>query len=312
MRVDAKVPGALKGNYVAALAAPIVALVALGAGGCGKQGAPPPPRQASLADAVRPAFLSEALRKLGGAHYHATLKYLVGRPGAVPQAITTTTDVWLDRTGNWRLREGNDRDGGREVVLYGRELAVALRYGRMIRRVAEEPEPTRLLEEGLGAPWAAYELCAARLESAVGPVEGGHAHGYTLALGTGAAAPAARLPLAGLRAWRGAAVVDTLSGRAVVDDASGALVGFDLTAAFEAKGESGPEQGTVEVHAAVTDAGATPSIERPPAEELSLRQRTVPEARELLQGLAQPERRVTGAPSLAGSGPTGNKTKGHK
>ena len=29
---------------------------------------------------------------------------------------------------------------------YGRELAVALRYGKMIRRIAEEPEPSRMLE----------------------------------------------------------------------------------------------------------------------------------------------------------------------
>src|SRR5205814_10500690 len=118
-------------------------------------------------------------------------------------------------------------------------------YGRMIRRVAEEPEPSRLLEEGLGAPFAAYELCAARLEAAgAGPVAGG-ATGYALALGTGAVTPKPRLPFAGPRAWRGAAVIDALSGRAVVDDASGALLAFDLTATFEAKGESGPEQGTV-------------------------------------------------------------------
>jgi len=318
MRVDAKVAGALKGNYVAALAAPIVALAALVAcgplvAGCGRHGAAPPPKQAVLADAVSPAFLSEALRKLGGGHYHATTKYVVGKRGAAPQTITTTTDVWLDHTGNWRLREENDRDGGREVVLTGRELSVALRYGRMIRRVAEEPEPTRLLEEGLGGPWAAYELCASRLEATpAGSAEGGSAHGYTLALGTPASTPKPRLPLAGLRAWRGAATIDTLSGRAVVDDASGALVGFVLTATFEAKGESGAEQGTVEVHAAISDRGATPPIERPAAEELSLRQRTVPEARELLQGLAQPERRAAGAASPAGSGPTGGKAKGHK
>ena len=46
------------------------------------------------------------------------------------------------------------------VVLYGRELSVALRYGRMIRRVAEEPEPRRLLEQGLGGPGAVFDLSA--------------------------------------------------------------------------------------------------------------------------------------------------------
>ena len=88
----------------------------------------------------------------------------VGRAGGAPLAVTTTTDVWLDRTGNYRLREENDHDGGREVILTGRELAVALRYGKMIRRVAEEPEPSRMLEEGLGAPWAAFELAAPRVQ----------------------------------------------------------------------------------------------------------------------------------------------------
>ncbi|HEY6475915.1 MAG TPA: hypothetical protein VI456_04990 [Polyangia bacterium] len=290
----------MKGNYVAALA---VSFVALGAGGCGRHGAPPPrARQAALADAVRPDFLAAALRKLGGAHYHATLKYGLGRAGVAPRAITTTTDVWLDRAGNWRLREENDRDGGREVVLHGRELSVALRYGRMIRRVAEEPEPSRLLEEGLGAPWAAYELCASRLQAdAAAPGEAGRAADYTLALGTGTAvvAPVRALPLTGLRAWRGAAAIETLSGRASIDGATGALLSFDLTTTFTARGESGPEQGTVEVHATLSEVGATPAIEKPAAEELSLRQRTVPEARELLRGLADPERQV---PARAASG----------
>ena len=176
----------------------------------------------------------------------------------------------------------------------------------------KEPEPSRLLEEGLGAPFAAYELCAGRLEATgAGPVAG-HATSYALYVGSGVSTPKPRLPFAGLRAWRGTAAIDTLSGRAIVDDASGALLGFDVTATFQAKADSGPEQGTVEVHAAVSDAGATPAIERPAAEELSLRQRTVPEARELLQGLAQPERHAPGAPAPAGNGATAGKAKGRK
>src|SRR6185312_188307 len=63
MRVDAKVPGALKGNYVVAVA---VSLVALGAGACGKRAGKPEAQPAALGDAVRPAFLAGALRKLGG------------------------------------------------------------------------------------------------------------------------------------------------------------------------------------------------------------------------------------------------------
>ncbi len=289
----------MRGNYVAALA---VSLVTLGAGACGRHaGKPEAPQLAALGDAVRPAFFAEALRKLGGGHYHATLRYSVGRAGSAPLAITTTTDVWLDRAGNYRLREENDRDGGREVILSGRELAVALRYGKMIRRVAEEPEPSRMLEEGLGGPWAAFELSAPRMhveKTGDDLVGGARATSYTLSLGDGSAVkpPAPALPLAGLRAWRGTATIDRLSGRAVVDDATGALLAVDLTATFQARGETGPEEGAVEVHASLAEVASTPAIERPAADELSLRQRTVPEAHALLRGLAEPDRRGPSAP----------------
>jgi hypothetical protein len=291
MRLDAKVPGALKGNYVVAV---VVSIVALGA--CGRRAQGPEPRLTPLPEAVRPAFLAEAARKLGGAHYHATLRYAVGRAGATPLAVTTTTDVWLDRAGNYRLRDENDRDGGREVVLTGRELAVALRYGKMIRRVAEEPEPSQLLAEGLGAPAAAFELCApqAHIEKSRAEHEVGPAYtAYELSLGEATKSAAPALPLVGLRAWRGNVALDKLTGRAVVDDATGALVAFELTAAWGVKGPNGEgaaEQGTVEVHAALTEVGATAAIERPAADELVLRQRTVPEARELLRGLAEERR----------------------
>ena len=131
--------------------------VAVAAGGCKRdrnQGTVPAQKVTVLADALRPDAFAAALKRIGGAHFHATARFTVGPSGGTPNTVTTTTDVWVDRTGNYRFREQNDRDGGREVVLYGRELAVALRYGKMIRRVAEEPEPSRLLEEALGAPFA--------------------------------------------------------------------------------------------------------------------------------------------------------------
>jgi hypothetical protein len=297
MALDAKVPGALRGNYVAALA---VLFISVAGGACGSRRPQEAPRTVTPGQAVRPPFFAGALRKLGGAHYHATLRESAGRPGAAPLAVTTTTDVWLDRTGNYRLREENDRDGGREVILTGRELAVALRYGRMIRRVAEEPEPSRMLEEGLGGPWAAFELAAPRMhgEKELEMTGGPSATSYTLSLGDGSAGkpPAPTLPLAGLRAWRSNATIETLSGRLLVDDATGALLAADLKSTFQARGDAGPEQGTIEVHASVTEAGSTAAIERPAAEELSLRQRTVPEAHALLRGLAAPEHRGPSAP----------------
>jgi hypothetical protein len=293
MPVDAKVGGALrgnnKGNNVAAL---FLLAGAVGVGACRRSQVEPAAarRSAALSEAIQPAFLARALRQVGGAHFHGVTRFSAGRPNASPVAVATTTDVWADRVGNYRLHEENDRDGGRDVVLYGRELSVALRYGKMIRRVAEEPEPSRLLAEALGGPVAAFELVApqARITPAgTESIGGSKASVFLLALGDGAAqeAPAS---FSGLRSWRGTVSVDALTGRMVIDDATGALVRADLTATFRASGDAGPERGSVEVHTVLADVASTPAIERPVAEELVLRQRIVPEARELLRGLAEP------------------------
>ncbi|HVT06843.1 MAG TPA: hypothetical protein VHO67_05280 [Polyangia bacterium] len=265
-------------------------LLLLVAAGCHARQPDTGPHRVALAEAVKPAVMAAGLRHLGGAHYHATLRMSAGRPGAAPVTVTTITDVWLDRAGNYKVHEDNDRDGGRDVVLYGRELAVALRYGKMIRRVAEEPEPTRLLEQALGGPWAAFEVAGPRLRvDDAGPelVGGAAATRYALGLGDGRSTGAAP-HVYGLRAWRAGLTVGSLAGRAVIDDATGALMAIDLTVGFQSKTEAGEEAGTIEVHTALSDVASTPAVERPPAEELVLRQRTVPEARELLRGLAEP------------------------
>jgi hypothetical protein len=272
-------------------------------------------RTATVAEALRPAFLAGALRHLGGAHFQGTVRFVAGPQGAgAPEdAVTTTTDVWLDRQGNYRLREVNDRDGGREVVLTGRELAVALRYGKMIRRIAEEPEPTRLLEEALGGPWAAWELVApaaavARASTAL--VGGTKATEYsvTKAAAGRASRPAAgegKRPFTGLRSWRGTVSVGSLAGNVVIDDATGAVLESDFSATLAMKQEGKPLQGSVEVHTLLTDVASTPPIERPPAEDLALRQRTVPEQRELLGGLpASRGEEAPGRPQRAKPGAT--------
>jgi hypothetical protein len=290
----------LKRTYV------VWSVLLLAAGSCGrgrKQAAEPAHKVAEVGQALRPAFFSKALRDLGGAHFHGTVRFAVGPAGA-PADVTTTTDVWLDRAGNYRLHEENDRDGGRDVVLFGRELSVALRYGKMIRRVAEDPEPGRLLEEALGAPWAAFELVAPHATVARTGAElygGAKATVFELRLAEGGAGSAAgalaearpekSAALVGLRAWRQGASIEALSGRAIVDDATGALMKADLSARFSAKGEGGTAvQGTVDVHTLLSEVAATPTIARPDAEDLALRQRIVPEQRELLRGL--PETRL--------------------
>jgi hypothetical protein len=205
--------------------------------------------------------------------------------------VTTTTDVWVDRAGNYRLHEENDQDGGRDVVLHGRELAVALRYGKMVRRIAEEPEPSQLLEQALGAAWSLFELAGprVRITPASGEAYGAiKAAAFDVSLGPAdAAAKGPRTASYGLRAWRETAVIEALAGRVLADEATGAPMRVDLTARFSGRGPNGPVAGTFEVRSALTDVGTTPPIARPEAEELALRQRTAPEQRELLRGLAQ-------------------------
>ena len=298
-----------------------VAAAAIGAG-CGRDSKSGAPAQkvTALADAVRPDVFAPALRRIGGAHFHSTARFAIAQAGSAPNAVTTTTDVWVDRVGNYRIKEDNDRDGGREVVLTGRELAIALRYGKMIRRIAEEPEPTRLLEEALGGPFAAFELVApsARVAKTGSELVGGtRATVFELQLGEGKPAVIApekghlgSAPFVGLRAWRAGAAIESLSGRVVVDDASGALVRCDLSAKFTAKPESGAVQGAVDVHTVLTEVAGVATIEKPAAEDLVMRQRTLPEQRELLRGLGQTRAaaeipRATGRPATAPGKPRG-------
>ena len=253
-----------------------------------------------LADALRPDAFAAALKRIGGAHFHATARFAAGPSGGTPNVVTTTTDVWVDRAGNYRFVEQNDRDGGREVVLHGRELGVALRYGKMIRRVAEEPEPSHLLEEALGAPFAVFDLVArrARVTRAGNELIGGaRATIFELQPSDGSGSEPGPAP-GGLRKWRSKASIDALSGRVVVDDATGALVRCDLTAKFATEGEAKPVQGTVEVHTVLTDVASTAAIEKPAAEDLAMRQRTLPEQRDLLRGLGQA--RAAAEPPRAG------------
>jgi hypothetical protein len=297
----------------------VIASAAVGVGGGCKRDrnqSMPAQKVAVLADALRPDAFAAALKRIGGAHFHATARFAVGPSGGAPNVVTTTTDVWVDRVGNYRFVEQNDRDGGREVVLHGRELAVALRYGKMIRRIAEEPEPSRLLEEALGAPFTVFDLVAARARvTRAGSELVGGARATVFELQPSGGSGAEQGPAAqGLRKWRSTASIDSLQGRLVVDDATGALVSCDLTAKFATGGEPKPVQGTVEVHTVLSDVASTPAIVKPAAEDLAMRQRTLPEQRELLRGLgqaraaAEPPRQPARA-AAPGQGPKADTTK---
>jgi hypothetical protein len=246
--------------------------------GRGKREEVQPPDQ-ELDAALRPAALVSALRRLSGAHFHATATFRVNAAGGpdagAKDAITTTTDLWIDKQGNFRLAESNDQDGGREVVRVAGDLAVALRFGKFIRRPAQDPEPQRFLEEGVGAPSATWDTVrrfvkvvpagsrAFRLSQAAEPLP----------------APATATPL---RKWRETVEVQTLVGDARLD-ASGGLQALSLASHFRAVRDGTPIEGEIAVAASV-DAVLAP-VTMPAAETLPARQRTILEERALLGGL---------------------------
>lgn len=257
----------------------IAALALTMACGCGgKSHEPTLPAAQALNAAVQPSALVASLRGRAGAHYHATTMFRISAAGAEASgkdAITTTTDLWLDKQGHFRLLETNDQDGGREVVRVGNELGVALRYAKMIRRPAQDPEPQRFLEEAVGQPWTAWDLVSRYLS--VEPA------GDMVRLGRrpqpGPVVPAAT----DLKKWHDSVEVESLTGEARTN--GDGLQSFSLKARFHAKRDDQPVEGEIAVEAKVDQAGAVEPVALPEAEPLPVRQRTILEERALLTGL---------------------------
>jgi hypothetical protein len=236
------------------------------------------PAAQALSAAVRPSSLIASLRARAGAHYHATIMFRItpaGGEASGKDAITTTTDLWLDKQGHFRLLETNDQDGGREVVRVGNELGVALRYAKMIRRPAQDPEPQRFLEEAVGQPWTAWDLVSRYLsvEPAVDILRlSRRAH-------PGPVVPAAT----DLKKWHDSIEVESMSGEARMN--GGGLQAFSLKARFHAKRDAQPVEGEVAVEATLDQAGAVALVSMPESDPLPVRQRTILEERALLAGL---------------------------
>jgi hypothetical protein len=306
--VTARIAGVARG--AASLARVSALVLAMSAAGChGRDDAANRAAVANLDQALGPTFLAAALRKLGGGHFHATTRMSVTAAATTTNeagwdTVTTTTDLWLDRKGNYRILENNDQDGGREIVLFGRELNVALRYGKMIRRVAQDPEPQRLLEEALGGPWAGWQMAAPFANIEHHPVDLGAGHKgeeYNVSKSPRRNRKVVSPVQRGMKEWRNTATVLELTGRMTVDAASGALLKSDLVVVFAAHRPSDAEEsptappsepepivGTVESQTTLEQAGKTAPIERPVAEDLAVRQRLVPEQKDLLSGLSAP------------------------
>jgi hypothetical protein len=245
----------------------------------------------TLDGVLAPAGSVAALRKAGGGHLHATALFHVDAGGkadlgdgskpASPSAVTTTTDLWMDKQGSFRLVESNDQDGGREIVRVGGEVAVALRYGKMIRRAAQDSENARLVAEALGAPWAAWEIVRRQVE-----VDDAGQGAYRLRLSDRLALLPAGFPAAeGLRKWRDTVDVKTLEGQATLDPASHLPLAFACKTTFQAVRDQLPITGEVTVSAVLDQVGKVANIAMPESEPLHVRQRTILEERALLGGL---------------------------
>jgi hypothetical protein len=187
----------------------------------------------------------------------------------------------MDKQGNFRLVESNDRDGGREIVRVGGEVAVALRYGKMIQRAAQDSENARFVAEALGAPWAAWEIVRRQVE-----VDDAGQGAYRLRLGNRLALLPAGFPAAeGLRKWRDTVDVKTLEGQATLDPASHLPLAFTCKTTFKAVRDELPITGEVAVSAVLDQVGKVADIAMPESEPLHVRQRTILEERALLGGL---------------------------
>jgi hypothetical protein len=272
-----------------ALVAPLL-LVA--AAGCGRQRPTAGPSPVAMLDqALSPLAMVTNLRAAGGGHFHATATWhadvaVPAEPGdgskpAAPAAVTTTTELWMDRAGNFRLSESNDQDGGRDIVRVGGDIAVALRYGKLVRRPAQDSESKRLLAEGLGAPWAAWEVVRRQVEvEAAGQASLRLKQGQRLV-----ALPAGFSASAGLRKWRDTLSIKGIEGQATFDAVGKLPLAFACKASFQAVRDTLPVAGEVKVAATLDDVGKVADIAMPEADTLHVRQRTVLEERALLGGL---------------------------
>jgi hypothetical protein len=272
-----------------ALAAPLL-LVA--AAGCARQRpATGPSPVTTLDQALVPATLAAGLRAAGGGHFHATATLRADLAAAAesgessqpaaPSTVTTTTDLWMDRAGNFRLSESNDQDGGRDVVRVGGEIAVALRYGKLVRRPAQDSESNRFLAEALGAPWAAWEVVRRQVE-----VDSAGQASFQLKQGQRLVALPPDFPAsAGLRKWRDSLAVKGIAGHVTLDAAGKLPLTFTCKASFQALRDASPIAGEVAVAATLAEVGKVADLTMPEADTLHVRQRTVLEERALLGGL---------------------------
>ncbi|HEY3359865.1 MAG TPA: hypothetical protein VGQ83_41830 [Polyangia bacterium] len=279
-----------------------IAVAALG-GGCGSGGAPAAPAAAGAAPpawlargTLGPAEVSAALgaphaelwRRLGPHRFEAKTKVRVSVPGQPADELEDEYLLEAGAGGRFHARHQNSRDQGFEHYVLDRDLYVRPRYGRFVRRRADEGEADRVRENAFGAVGALGDLvgrfAAGRSE---GPVTAGGRPAVRVRL---ALAPTPR-PLAaapeGARAWRATVAVQALAGTLDLDAASGLPLAANVTATFTFR--QGDREVTAQLeHASAVATGVDLPLAAPDHLTEPARRRYHVEQQQLLEGLIPP------------------------
>ena len=149
-----------------------------------------------------------------------------------------------------------------------------------MRRQAQEPEPTHLVEEALGGPAAAWEI--ARTFTRIDRRD----DGGTLNIQFVKTAPGPRpTPATALRKWRGTVEGVAIAGQMLVDTKTHLPRSLHIDVQFTLNGEGQTMQGQIVVDAKLADVGLVTRVILPDAGDLQVRQRTILDERALLSDL---------------------------
>ena len=265
---------------------------------CKRKPAAAPAAQTTVDELLLPQKIVEALTHRKGAQVKAKTEFHVavprGQSVAGAQDIVTIAEVLLDPHGHYSLQEENDQDGGRSVYFNGEDIAVKLRYGKVIKRSGRGAEATEILEQALGGPWAAWELLASNSTFTAAPAASDGTITLTLALGhskrAGGSQSPHRLP-DGLSSWRKTAVPKDVKGTLRYlpggENLPATLVAAEISGSFSADVEKAggihQVQGQVQIQLQTEGIGQTAALPIPEdADQAWTRQRTILEERALL------------------------------
>ena len=265
---------------------------------CKQKPAAAPAAQTTVDELLLPQKLAQVLIARKGAQVKARTEFHVsvpqGQSGAFAQDIVTTAEVLLDQHGHYSLQEENDRDGGRAVFFNGEEIAVKLRYGKLIKRSGRGAEATEILEQALGGPWAAWELFASSSTFTAAPAAADGTVTLTLTLRPSKTADSTQSPRRlpeGLSTWRKTAVPKDVKGTLRYlpggESLPATLVAAEISGSFSADvknaGGSHKVEGQVQIQLQTVGIGQTAALPIPEdAEQAWTRQRTILEERALL------------------------------